>query len=54
MLEALEQPVATRVRRTARAFASLPASAGLVLLGATVPQSLVVEGIIVAVAMAVS
>ena len=32
MLEALEQPVAARVQRTARAFANLPASAGLVLL----------------------
>ena len=32
MLEALERPVGARVRRTARAFASLPASAGLVLL----------------------
>ncbi|HEX3843135.1 MAG TPA: Na+/H+ antiporter NhaA [Steroidobacteraceae bacterium] len=34
MLEALEQPVGTRVRRTARAFANLPTSAGLVLLAA--------------------
>jgi NhaA family Na+:H+ antiporter len=32
MLEALERPVAARVQRTARAFASLPASGGLVLL----------------------
>jgi len=32
MLEALERPVGTRVQRTARAFANLPASAGLVLL----------------------
>jgi Na+:H+ antiporter, NhaA family len=32
MLEALERPVGTRLQRTARAFASLPASAGLVLL----------------------
>ena len=32
MLEALEQPVAARVKRTAREFANLPASAGLVLL----------------------
>ena len=32
MLEALERPVGTRLKRTARAFASLPASAGLVLL----------------------
>ena len=32
MLEALEQPVAVRVKRTARDFASLPASGGLVLL----------------------
>ncbi|MEP6966936.1 MAG: Na+/H+ antiporter NhaA [Pseudomonadota bacterium] len=32
MLEALERPVAARVQRTARAFANLPASAGLVLL----------------------
>ena len=32
MLEALERPVAAQVQRTARAFASLPASAGLVLL----------------------
>jgi NhaA family Na+:H+ antiporter len=32
MLEGLERPVAARIRRTARAFASLPTSAGLVLL----------------------
>jgi Na+:H+ antiporter, NhaA family len=32
MLEGLEQPLGARVRRTARAFANLPASAGLVLL----------------------
>ena len=32
LLEALERPVASRVQRTARAFANLPASAGLVLL----------------------
>lgn len=32
MLEALERPIATRVKRSARAFASLPASGGLVLL----------------------
>lgn len=32
MLEALEQPVATRLQRSARAFASLPASGGLALL----------------------
>jgi NhaA family Na+:H+ antiporter len=32
MLEALERPVAQRVERSARAFASLPASGGLVLL----------------------
>ena len=32
MLEGLEQPVATRLQRTARVFANLPASAGLVLL----------------------
>jgi NhaA family Na+:H+ antiporter len=32
MLEALERPVAARVKRTARAFASLPASGGVVLL----------------------
>ena len=32
MLEALEQPVAARVQRSARAFASLPASGGLALL----------------------
>src|ERR1700722_18463257 len=32
MLEALQRPVASRVQRTARAFANLPASAGLVLL----------------------
>lgn len=31
MLEALERPVAARVQRTARAFANLPASAGLAL-----------------------
>ena len=32
MLEALERPVAAQVQRSARAFANLPASAGLVLL----------------------
>ena len=32
MLEALDPPVAARVKRSARAFASLPASGGLVLL----------------------
>jgi len=32
MLETLERPVATRVQRSARVFASLPASGGLVLL----------------------
>jgi NhaA family Na+:H+ antiporter len=32
MLEALERPVGARVERTARAFASLPASAALVLI----------------------
>ncbi len=32
MLEALERPVAARVQRTARSFAAVPASAGLVLL----------------------
>jgi NhaA family Na+:H+ antiporter len=32
MLEALEQPVAARVQRSARAFASLPASGGIALL----------------------
>ena len=32
MLEALERPVATRLQRSARAFASLPASGGLVLI----------------------
>ena len=32
MLEALERPVGARVQRTARAFANLPASAGLALL----------------------
>jgi NhaA family Na+:H+ antiporter len=32
MLEALERPVGARVRRTARAFANLPSSAGIVLL----------------------
>jgi NhaA family Na+:H+ antiporter len=36
MLEALEQPVGARVQRTARAFANLPTSAGLVLLAAGV------------------
>jgi NhaA family Na+:H+ antiporter len=34
MIEALEQPVGARVHRTARAFANLPTSAGLVLLAA--------------------
>lgn len=34
MLEALERPVGARVQRTARAFANLPTSAGLVLLAA--------------------
>ena len=32
MLEALDRPVGARVQRTARAFANLPASAGLVLI----------------------
>jgi NhaA family Na+:H+ antiporter len=32
LLEALERPVAARVHRTARVFASLPTSAGLILL----------------------
>jgi len=32
LLEALQRPVASRLQRTARAFANLPASAGLVLL----------------------
>ena len=32
MLEALERPVGARVQRTARAFANLPSSAGIVLL----------------------
>jgi len=36
MLEALERPVAARVHRSARAFANLPTSAGLVLLVAAV------------------
>jgi NhaA family Na+:H+ antiporter len=36
MLEALERPVAARVQRSARVFASLPTSAGLVLLVAAV------------------
>ncbi len=35
MLEALERPIASRVKRSARAFASLPASGGLVLLVAS-------------------
>lgn len=34
MLEAVDQPVGARVRRTARAFANLPASTGLTLLAA--------------------
>lgn len=34
MLEALERPVAARLKRTARTFAALPASAGIVLLAA--------------------
>jgi Na+:H+ antiporter, NhaA family len=36
LLEALEQPVGARVKRTARAFANLPTSAGLALLIAAV------------------
>jgi NhaA family Na+:H+ antiporter len=36
MLEALQQPVAAQVERSARVFASLPASAGIVLLLAAV------------------
>ena len=32
MLETLERPVGARVQRTARAFANLPSSAGIVLL----------------------
>ena len=35
MLEALERPVGAQVKRTAKAFANLPASAGIVLLVAT-------------------
>ena len=34
MLEAIERPVSARIQRSARAFASLPASGGLVLLAA--------------------
>jgi NhaA family Na+:H+ antiporter len=34
MLEAIERPMSARVQRSARAFASLPASGGLVLLAA--------------------
>jgi NhaA family Na+:H+ antiporter len=34
MLEAIERPVGAQVKRTARAFANLPASAGLALLAA--------------------
>jgi NhaA family Na+:H+ antiporter len=34
MLEAIERPVSVRVQRSARAFASLPASGGLMLLAA--------------------
>ena len=34
MLEAVERPVGAQVRRTARAFANLPASAGIALLAA--------------------
>jgi len=36
MLETLQRPLGARVHRTARAFAALPASAGLVLLAAAV------------------
>lgn len=36
LLEALEQPIASRVQRSARAFASLPASGGIALLLAAV------------------
>ncbi len=36
MLEALERPVGARVQRTARAFANLPSSAGIVLLIAAI------------------
>jgi NhaA family Na+:H+ antiporter len=36
MIEALERPVAARVQRSARVFAALPTSAGLVLLGVAV------------------
>ena len=36
MLEAIERPVGARVQRTARAFANLPSSAGIVLLAAAV------------------
>ena len=36
LLEALERPVAARVKRSARVFASLPASGGMVLLLAAV------------------
>ena len=44
MLEALEQPVGARVQRTARAFANLPTSAGLVLLAAAAAAVLCANG----------
>lgn len=44
MLEALERPVGARVQRTARAFASLPASAAMVLIAAAVAALVVANG----------
>jgi NhaA family Na+:H+ antiporter len=44
LLEALERPVGVRVRRTARAFANLPTSAGLVLLIAALAAMLMANG----------
>jgi Na+:H+ antiporter, NhaA family len=44
MIEALERPVGARVQRTARAFANLPTSAGLVLLAAAAAAVLCANG----------
>jgi NhaA family Na+:H+ antiporter len=49
MLEALDRPVGARVQRTARAFANLPTSAGLVLLAAAAVAMVFANGPLAAV-----
>ena len=44
MLEALDRPLGARVRRSARSFANLPASAGLVLLAAAALALILANG----------